>query len=651
VSDTIIIAPGYDFELNVLHNDYSPVGDSMYISFVSFFHVISDSSVQARVEWDDYQSMYKGVITGKYFLSDTLPWISGLFDIGNIVAVIEHVDFYDSLDVNNVNALLNCFGNHFWDLPGGQGARFFVPNGGLTSSVFSQTFWIGGLDLDDSLHLAGDRYRQVGMDYWHGPLSDVYDSAYDRRWFHIWKLNKAEIENHKQNWWTPGYICPEQILTWPGNGDTGNGQAAMLAPFLDQNHNGIYEPMQGDYPVIRGDQEVFFIFNDGREPHTETEGRILGIEVHGSAYAFDAPEDSALWNTIFLHYDIINRSQNTYHDTYLGIFTDLDLGYAWDDFIGCNVQGGYYYCYNGNPIDGGGQPWAYGEHPPAMGVLFLAGPEMDPDGIDNPAGGCDLSINGLNFGDTIIDNERMGLIRFIHYLNSGGVQGDPQIADEYYSSMKGFWKDGTPLLFGGNGHAGSGAVGPECAFMFPDDSDPCNWGTGGILPNGGFNQNGYYWNETTAANNPDDRRGLGVSGPFTFASDETKQLDLAMVFGRDFNGTPLSSVQVLEQRCEYLKSMFENDPDFFSKTEEYPNEVFNLRVYPNPTTGHIYIDGLPSGRLMHFSFHDMFGNNLLESERMTTGRELINTGAQSPGLYFLKITLDDRQKVLKILVR
>ena len=42
------------------------------------------------------------------------------------------------------------------------------------------------------------------------------------------------------------------------------------------------------------------------------------------------------------------------------------------------------------------------------------------------------------------------------------------------------------MLYGGNAHVNSGALGPECDFMFPFDSDPCNWGTGGIPPNGGF---------------------------------------------------------------------------------------------------------------------------------------------------------------------
>jgi len=36
---------------------------------------------------------------------------------------------------------------------------------------------------------------------------------------------------------------------------------------------------------------LFFIFNDARNPHTESGGLNLGIEVHGMAYAFNCPGD------------------------------------------------------------------------------------------------------------------------------------------------------------------------------------------------------------------------------------------------------------------------------------------------------------------------------------------------------------------------
>ena len=44
-------------------------------------------------------------------------------------------------------------------------------------------------------------------------------------------------------------------------------------------------------------------------------------------------------------------------------------------------------------------PGAYGDYPPAQGIVILGGPYMDADGIDNPDNECDESINGVGFGD------------------------------------------------------------------------------------------------------------------------------------------------------------------------------------------------------------------------------------------------------------
>jgi hypothetical protein len=74
------------------------------------------------------------------------------------------------------------------------------------------------------------------------------------------------------------------------------------------------------------------------------------------AYGYDRPDDSTLNNTLFMHYDIINRSDNNYHDTYLGLFADFDLGFALDDNIASDVTNGMMYCYNGELLMVTGHP-------------------------------------------------------------------------------------------------------------------------------------------------------------------------------------------------------------------------------------------------------------------------------------------------------
>jgi len=251
------------------------------------------------------------------------------------------------------------------------------------------------------------------------------------------------------------------------------------------------------------------------------------------------------------------------------------------DFVGCDVARGLGYCYNGKAVDGSGEPESYGgpqPPPPAIGVDFFQGPYMDPDGLDNPkyemvidpASGdttyeqlCDVSINGVNFGNGIVDDERYGMRRFVYHDNSGGNQGDPQIAPQYYNYLKGIWKDNTKMMYGGNAHvAGSGTVGPECDFMFPGDTDPCNWGTGGVPPNGGYTQNGLYWTEETgdggAPNQPSDRRFMQSAGPFTLLPGAVNYITVGIPWARATAGTPFSSVELLRTVDDKCQALFDN---------------------------------------------------------------------------------------------
>lgn len=642
LNDTIRTTPGYSGSINVLLNDSDPDGDSIFISKCALPYENGYIFLES-----DYNQYFIGKDTIRYFYAisdDTSNWQNS-FSVGHICLILES-PYYDYLNINNVNAQFNCFGNHFWGF-NDKSAQYFVPNGGTQISIFSNAFWIGGVDENNELHLAAERYRQGpdyegGVDYWPGPISNTYDSIYDVKWTRIWKLKKMEIDYHKNHWYETGYEPIETIQSWPGNGDTDNGQMDEIAPFYDVNQDGVYNPMEGDFPIIRGDQALFFVFNDVRDSHTDSEGTALGIEVHGMAYAFDAPDDSALWNTTFLNYEIINLSDTTYNETYIGNFTDIDLGYALDDYIGCDVQNGFYYAYNGVPLDGNGQPWAYGENPPVQGVAILAGPYMDDDDIDNPKYDslgqqiCDESVNGLNFGDTIVDNERFGMTNFMYFNNVGvaDYMTDPDYAPQYYDYMRSLWKDNTHCMYGGNGHFLNGAYGPECNFMFPGDSDPCNWGTYGNPPNGSL-----YWTEETANNAPYDRRGLASSGPFSFKPGDVQKVDLAFVWARAYNEDPWSSVSLLKDRCHYIKEKFENDFSFFSSQGINNSTInkYNLFIYPNPATDKFTLKFPAKIEEANISIYSMKGDLVFSQTIFNKIQEQINTSSLLKGLYIIKV--------------
>ena len=461
----------------------------------------------------------------------------------NLYSIEEDVETNNHrIDVNNVDApIFPRAGCWFFN---GQIADYHVPKGTPQSPYFSYSFWIGGLDDTDSLHVAAERFTQIGNDTWPGPLS-LTDASIDNvtmvKWNRTFKISRADVTECIANYQNPEYQIPQNVRDWPAHGDTLKGQAWNLAPFVDMNNNNVYEPELGDYPDFPGDMAQFVIFNDNYKQHTESGGAPLGTETHVMVYAYDSPGDTIMNNTIFLKYKIFNRSQNNYHNTYIGLWSDWDLGYAMDDYVACDVMKNTTYCYNGTEIDGYEQEWAYGESWPVQTLTLISGPLMPADSLDNPAYTEDADClefvgNGLNqyaingttgFGDGIADNERYGLTGFVYHNNDNSVTGDPQTAPEYYNLMRGYWKDNSHIKYGANGHSINGASDINCRFMFPGLSDPCNWGTNGIDPNlVQFGVGG--WIEENVGNTPGDRRGLASVGPFNLEAGGMQEFEICM---------------------------------------------------------------------------------------------------------------------------
>lgn len=503
------------------------------------------------------------------------------------------------LEINNVRTRINTGGDMWMDF---EVAQYEIPKGSKKMSMFSASLWIGGVDVNDQLKLAAVRYRQgpavitgSSNDYWPGPLtidgtaavSQQTCSEYDK----LFPITRAEVDEYLANCNAagepaPGYVIPENITNWPGNPKNGDGISNFLAPFYDRSGDDNYDPQDGDYPyydisnalchtnsptaegngilvdqVIKGDATLWWVFNDKGNIHTETSGSPIGLEIRGQAFAFSTNDE--INNMTFYSYEIINRSTFKLRDTYFSQWVDPDLGFANDDYVGCDVKRGLGYCYNGTQKDGNGQSWAYGEQPPAVGVDFFQGPYMDKDGLDNPkynpktGANCDVSINGVNFGNGIKDDERYGMRRFVYHNNSNsGVPDymtDPVYAPEYYNFLRGIWKDGTKMEYGGNGHRSAGAYGPACDFMFPDLSDPCNWGTGGLPPNGIVK-----WTEQSAGNKPEDRRFMQSAGPFTLEPGAVNYITVGIPWALAASGGPFASVQLLKVVDDKCQDLFDN---------------------------------------------------------------------------------------------
>ena len=584
----------------------------------------------------------------------------------------------NELTINNVRAYIETNGT-MWNK---ELAEYEVPKGSGKSSMFAAALWIGGLDDNNQLKLAAVRFRQVGDDYWTGPLSvdGLAQIAQEdcAAWDKMFKMTRAEVDEHINTYNSNNHVVPNPSLAirnWPAHGDYDNKkQSFYLAPFKDVNGNYEYDPENGDYPyydidnelcpwteanksraahgllpipyeqervsefptyansigidgmvyadhVLKGDETLFWIFNDKGNAHTETGGAAIGLEIRAQAFAFQTNDD--LNNMTFYSYEIINRSTTNLNQTFFSQWVDPDVGYSHDDYVGCDVARGLGYCYNGLPIDGAGLAQHYGANPPAVGVDFFQGPYIDADymvddstgetvGRDNPhfdinqAGVigtvanklyCDqflksnypsdqFAINGVNFGDSIANNERFGMRRFVFHNNDDSNRGDPRKATEYYQMLKGIWKDGQRMTYGALAHPDyGGVVGPECDFMFPGTSDPCNWGIEDPVQRDVFNYQDYGgsrgWVEETVANDqPSDRRFMQSAGPFTLRRGAVNYITVGIPWARSYSGGPWQSVELLKIADDKCQALFENcfkvldGPDAPDVTiKEYENEL------------------------------------------------------------------------------
>ena len=448
------------------------------------------------------------------------------------------------LDINNVRARILNNGNLFWR---GSPHVYNIPKGGPSNAIFASGIWMGG-QVNGQLRLAGSTYGP--FEFWAGPLNDdgtapADCSVYDR----VWKVSKEDVIGYEGS----GIATPD-LADWPtglgaptldANGDMIDLTDQPLASRVDRKVN----LGAGERPAILGDQMLWWIMNDRGNQHTRTDTPPMGVEVHGSAFAFNTA--GAIGNTTFYKYRIMYKGSVPLENTYMGLFSDPDLGNYQDDYVGSDTTLGLGFVYNSDNDDEGGE--GYGEAPPAAGYDFFQGPLVDSNGIDDDKD-----------GEIDEENERLKMTAFAFYNNGGGVQGDPGNGADMYNYMKGRWKDGQSFTLGGNGLGFSNI---PTSFMFPGNP-PEFWSE--------FDSDGQ-----GSAIAPADRRFVMATGPFTInpADEQTLVFGIVTSFGDD----NLDSVQQMKADDALAQAVF--DIDF-----ELPSPPAGPRVSTTVDNGSVLIE-------------------------------------------------------------
>lgn len=568
---------------------------------------------------------------------------------------------FANLDINNIKARINADGTLFnnYGVGGPYASSFEAPKNSGKHTINAGSLWFGGLDAGGQLKLAAQTYKQGGSDYWPGPLDTTnasIDSTTSVSWNKVWKINRSTIDSCLAG--SYGASLPQNILTWPGNGDTSKNNAKQLAPYYDSNNNGVYEPLSGDCPCVKGDQAIYFIFNDARV-HDESNGNIIGLEVHGMAFAFDRPADTALNNTIFINYKVINRASFAVNNFRIGNFTDFDMGGYNDDYVGSDVMRGAYYGYNGDNFDQGTTgAKGYNDTLPAQAVVFLQGPNVNiggttdlPKTTTNPG-----SASGRGYGDLIIGNEQAGMSTFIGFENNYTAKGNPTLTTHYYNYMSGFWTDGTPLTYGGAAKGGS----TVCNFMYPGNTDPNGYGTNGVAQS--------QWTEVLTVDGspaaaPGDRRGIGAYGPFTLSPGAVNCISFAYVFAQGPPaGTNLQAVSKMQSAIDSVKSfynvrgLYECDCNPANTTGIGRNKSLNentgliASLYPNPANNILYITTNDFHKAVQLQVYDITGQVVL-SETFSGNNHSINVSGLAAGVYIINLESDSKTERVKFLIK
>lgn len=499
------------------------------------------------------------------------------------------------LDVNNIKAHLTNAGDFWRKADFTDGGGYIVgtnDEGEQLPTVFASGLWLGAIDeANGDLKVAAATYRQSGLDFWPGPINETIKttdslqcSIYDRHW----KVNKATIDK---------FIAGEtlsadelaEIYDWPGKGNPTNVFGNLnqdLAPFYDVDADGIYNPDNGDYPKIKGDQAVWWLINDVGNTHTESASEAMGLEIKKMAYAY--ANESELVNSTFLEVTITNKSDNNYRDFIFGHWTDVDLGNWMDDFVGCDTLNALGYVYNGDNNDE--SEGGFGTEIPLQGFQLL------------------------NVPQDYYKNEN-DMYSFVVYNNNFTDFGNPENAGDFYSYLNASWKNDNPIT---KGEIGTNTSNPPTKYMY--NGNPSNTES---------------WNECNNNNEAGDRRFLMTSGKYRLVAGETKTWTIA-AHTIPNEGSDCPDIQPLIDKAKFAKNYFENeiilDVESFS-----PIEV--NAFYPNPTKNKLNFNNLYSINKVEVLSID---GKVLSQKNVLPNENYIDVSNLEKGLYYVKLIDKDR---------
>ncbi len=382
------------------------------------------------------------------------------------------------------------------------------PKGTGVHSIFQSALWLGATVNGEVRVIIGDYTQDMGPGPWGGdPLAAVH---------RIYKVNKDMLDDPASH---------DDFQNWPVD---------FGAPWVDVDGDGNYTPLPTgvDHPEFVGDEVLWFVSTDDDPAYKlNMKTSPMNVEIQTTMFGYDRID--ALGDMLFIKQLVINKGEEDLVDTYMGLWSDPDLGSASDDLVGCNIELGMGYVYNEGPdpyydnLDIG---------TPAAGYDFFQGPMVpcdDPDDTTEcPAQGAKM------FGTYHPGMKNLKMSSFAFYINGDLTYTDPSDETEGYYYLQGLRKDGSayPNEIAGDLY--------DQKFCFYGDPSATH-GT----------DNPVDGNYAVAA----DRRFLMSVGPFTMAAGDSQEVVYGIFHAA--GGDALSSVSYLVQVDQLAQSAYDNDFD------------------------------------------------------------------------------------------
>ena len=512
------------------------------------------------------------------------------------------------LNGNNINSYFQNTGIFDQNTISGNNAGFEWPKGSGKYAIFTTGLTIAGY-YNNQLRMASCSYKG---EYYSGYC--ISGVPYRNSNFHIYKVSRGDNQNTNPDWANWGLMVP------------------YGAPFVDVNNNGTYEPAI-DTPGVRSAmQTIFMCLTDGFDScHNLIEGfgggtPCLFAEMHMTAWCYNK---MSLQDVQFIKMVIINKANYTWDSSIFSVVCDPDLGYANDDYIGCDTTRKLGYCYNANNNDP-----QYGAAPPAVGILLLKGA----------------------FNKYVIPNKYIGISSFDCFSNPSTspppceIDPNPDPVGAYFY-MSGFkrdstcWLDPTQLVLPPNYFK-------KTKYIWPGDPETQNGWTElkGAVQNCGGDSSG-----TPVIPNPyGDRRFVMSSGKVKVNPGDTQIIIISQLIAKGTNN--LNSVTKLKALADSVIALYNNGFTIGIKpiSSEIPAHFQLYQNYPNPfnPTTKIKFDipplakgwrGEPLGSTggVSLKIYDITGREIqsLVNEQLSPGTYEVTFRADdfSAGIYFYKL--------------